>query len=114
MLGVAMEASSRLSAGGIEAEVVDLRTLKPLDMETVLGSVRKTSQALIIEECWQNCGIGAEVSSRICEGAFDSLDGPVRRLSAAEAPMPYNKELERAAVPDAEKAVRAVHEMLSR
>jgi pyruvate dehydrogenase E1 component beta subunit len=114
MVLVALEAADRLHDEGIEAEVVDLRTLRPLDMETVLRSVKKTNRAMIIEEDWRSYGIGAEVASRIQEEAFDYLDAPIQRVAAVEVPMPYAKNLEQAAIPDAKRVIEAVKQLLVR
>ena len=114
MVLVALEAADRLHDDGIEAEVVDLRTLRPLDMETVLRSVKKTNRAMTIEEDWRSYGIGAEVASRIQEEAFDYLDAPIQRVAAVEVPMPYAKNLEQAAIPDAKRVIEAVKQLLVR
>lgn len=108
----ALEAARQLEAEGISVEVVDLRSLRPLDRETVCESVRKTSRAIVFEDDWLSYGIGAEVSATIGEGAFDFLDAPVRRVAAAEVPLPYAKPLERAALPDAAALTRVVRELL--
>ncbi|MDR7300457.1 alpha-ketoacid dehydrogenase subunit beta [Haloactinomyces albus] len=97
---------------GISAEVVDLRSLRPLDRETLVESVRRTNCAVIAEDDWLTYGIGAEIAASISDGAFDSLDAPVRRVAAAEVPLPYAKPLERAALPSAESLTTAVHETL--
>jgi pyruvate dehydrogenase E1 component beta subunit len=111
---VALEAADRLSQEGIEAEVVDLKTLRPLDMETVLTSVRKTNRAVTVEEAWRTYGIGAEVASRIQEEAFDYLDAPIGRVAGVEVPLPYAKNLEQAAIPDAGRVVEAVKQLFVR
>lgn len=111
---VALQAATHLSEEGIEAEVVDLRTLRPLDMETVLQSVKKTNRAVTVEEAWRTYGIGAEVASRIQEEAFDYLDAPIHRVSGVEVPMPYAKNLEQAAIPDAQRVIKAVKELVGR
>jgi pyruvate dehydrogenase E1 component beta subunit len=108
----AMEAADTLAAGGIEAEVVDLRTLRPLDMETVLRSLAKTHRACIVDESWRSYGLAAEVSARIMEEGFDDLDAPVARVCSLEVPMPYAKHLEDEALPSAARIVRAVSDML--
>ncbi len=108
----ALEAANTLAKEGIEAEVVDLRTLRPLDMEPVLESVRKTYHAVVVEEGWPQYGVSAEVAARISRDAFDYLDAPVARVGGAEVPMPYAKVLERAAmaspraIVDAAKSLR--------
>jgi pyruvate dehydrogenase E1 component beta subunit len=108
MAAVALTVAEQLAVDGIEAEVVDLRSLRPLDRETVCNSVRKTSRAVILEEDWRAYGIGAEVAASIQEDAFDYLDAPVRRIAAAEVPLPYAKNMELAALPTAEHLVQAV------
>lgn len=113
MVLVALEAASHLSREGIEAEVIDLRALRPLDIEPVIRSVKKTNRALIVEEDWKSFGVGAEVASRIAELAFDYLDAPVQRIAAAEVPMPYAKGLEQAALPDVDGVVRGARAMLA-
>jgi pyruvate dehydrogenase E1 component subunit beta len=94
-----LQAAEELAAAGISAEVVDLRVLRPLDNETLLGSVRKTHRALIVDEAWRSGGISAEISARIMEGAFYDLDAPVARVCGAEVPIPYPRHLEEAALP---------------
>ncbi|HET6966095.1 MAG TPA: alpha-ketoacid dehydrogenase subunit beta [Acidimicrobiales bacterium] len=98
-LGKALEAADLLAADGVDAEVVDLRTLRPLDTETILESVRRTHRAVIVDEGWRSGGISAEVSARITEGAFYDLDAPVGRVCSAEVPVPYARHLEEAALP---------------
>ena len=106
---LALEAARRLAEeDGIEAEVVDLRSLRPLDRETVLESVKKTSRAVLVEEGWPTYGITAEVSASVMEGAFDYLDAPVVRVGGKEVPMPYSKPLENAVIPSVEGVVKAV------
>jgi pyruvate dehydrogenase E1 component subunit beta len=113
MAKVALDVANRLEdEEGISAEVVDLRSLRPLDRDTVVASVAKTSRAVIMEEDWLSYGVGAELAATIQEGAFDYLDAPVRRVAAAEVPLPYAKPLELAALPSAEHLVRVVHETL--
>ena len=97
---------------GISAEVVDLRSLRPLDRETVVASVRKTNRAVVMEEDWLSYGVGAELAATIQEGAFDYLDAPVRRVAAAEVPLPYAKPMEVAALPNAGHLVKVIHETL--
>jgi pyruvate dehydrogenase E1 component beta subunit len=109
-----LEAADELAMTGIEAEVVDLRTLRPLDTPTVLGSVARTHRALIVDEGWQTGSFAAEVSARIMEGGFYDLDAPVRRVCSAEVPMPYARHLEDAALPQAATIAAAVRAMLRR
>ncbi|HJV54704.1 MAG TPA: pyruvate dehydrogenase complex E1 component subunit beta, partial [Methylomirabilota bacterium] len=111
-LGTALRAADELARDGVEAEVVDLRTLRPLDTETILGSVTKTHRAVIVDEGWRTGSLAAEVSARIMEGGFYSLDAPVARVCSAEVPMPYAKHMEDAALPQVPAIVEAVREML--
>jgi pyruvate dehydrogenase E1 component beta subunit len=112
MAHVAAEVAERLAADGISAEVVDLRSLRPLDRETVVESVRRTGCAVIAEDDWLTYGIGAEIAATIQEGAFDWLDAPVRRVAMAEVPLPYSKPLELAALPSADSLITAVRDTL--
>jgi pyruvate dehydrogenase E1 component beta subunit len=108
MVHVALAAAEQLSQEGLEVEVVDLRCLRPLDIETVLESVRKTHRAVVVEEVWKTGGFGAEVAAQIQEGAFEYLDAPVVRVAGEDVPMPYSRPLEQAAIPDTNKVVQAV------
>jgi pyruvate/2-oxoglutarate/acetoin dehydrogenase E1 component len=108
----ALQAAEALTEEGIEAEVVDLRTLRPLDDETVLHSVARTHRAVIVDEGWRSGSISAEISARIMEGAFYELDCPVERICSAEVPLPYAKHLEQAALPQAETIVATVKRMV--
>jgi pyruvate dehydrogenase E1 component beta subunit len=92
---------------GVEAEVIDPRTLRPLDLDTILGSVRKTNRAVIVEEGWPHGGVGANLAALIQEQAFDYLDAPVQRVTGADVPMPYSKRLEQSAIPHTEHVVSA-------
>jgi pyruvate dehydrogenase E1 component beta subunit len=112
MVYVCLEAAEQLAKEGIEAEVVDLRALNPLDMPTVLASVRKTHRAVTVEESWLTGGWGGELVARIVAQAFDDLDAPVLRVGGADVPLPYNKALEQAAIPDAADVVARVRELL--
>jgi pyruvate dehydrogenase E1 component beta subunit len=103
----ALEAAEALAKEGIEAEVIDLRTLKPMDTETIIVSVKKTGRAVTVEEGWQQSGVGAEVAARIMEHAFDYLDAPVLRVSGKDVPMPYAANLEKLALPTAAEVVEA-------
>jgi len=109
---IALDVARQLEDQGISVEVVDLRSLRPLDRETVCASVRKTSRAVVLEDDWLTYGIGAELAATIQEGAFDYLDAPVRRVAAAEVPLPYAKPLERVALPDAAALTKVIHEAL--
>jgi pyruvate dehydrogenase E1 component beta subunit len=108
----ALDAARQLAGEGIEAEVVDLRSLRPLDMATVANSVRKTNRAVIVEEGWPVYGIGAEVAASLQEQAFDYLDAPIMRVGGAEVPMPYSKVLEQAAIPGPSDIIEAVRRVL--
>ncbi|MBP1694446.1 MAG: pdhB, partial [Chloroflexi bacterium] len=94
MLEVSTKAADELAKEGIEAEIVDLRTLRPLDIEPVLESFKKTNRAVIVEEGWRSFGVGSEISSRIYEQAFDYVDAPIKRVAQKEVPLPYNRTLE--------------------
>jgi pyruvate/2-oxoglutarate/acetoin dehydrogenase E1 component len=107
----ALEAATRLASDGVECEVIDLRTLRPLDTETFIESLRRTHRALIVDEGWRSGSISAEISARITENAFYELDAPVQRICSAEVPMPYAKHLEQAALPQPEAIVRTVRTM---
>ena len=108
----ALAAAQTLAAEGIDAEVVDLRVLRPLDTETILASVARTRRAVVVDEGWRTGSLAAEVSARIMEGAFWELDAPVARVCSAEVPMPYPKHLEEAALPQPEGIVRAALALL--
>lgn len=109
---VALEAADRLAKDGIEAEVIDLRTLKPLDSETLLASVEKTGRVVIVEEGWKFSGLGAQIAETIYSEGFDSLDGPIVRVAGEEVPMPYARPLEDLAIPDMDRVVSAVKGLL--
>lgn len=112
MLETSMKAAEQLAQEGIEVEIVDLRTLRPLDMEPVLESFKKTNRAVVVEEGWRSFGIGAEVVSRIYEEAFDYVDAPIQRVAQKEVPLPYNRTLEQLALPQVEDVILAVKEVL--
>jgi len=112
MLQVALEAADRLAEKSIEAEVIDLRTLRPLDTRPIVESVQKTNRMVVVEEGWRAYGIGAEIASRVTELAFDHLDAPVRRVAQAEVPLPYNRRLEQMALPQVADVVNAVEDVL--
>jgi pyruvate dehydrogenase E1 component beta subunit len=108
MVETSMKAADTLaSEHEIEAEVIDPRTLRPLDLDTILESVRKTNRAIIVEEGWPHGGVGANLAALIQEQAFDYLDAPVGRVTGADVPMPYSKPLEQASFPHEEHVVRA-------
>ncbi len=112
MLEASTKAADELAKEGIDAEIVDLRCLRPLDMEPVLASIKKTNRAVIVEEGWRSFGVGAEVSTRIYEQAFDYVDAPVQRVAQKEVPLPYNRNLEQLALPQVEDVIKAVKEVL--
>lgn len=112
MVLVAMQAAQQLGKDGINVDVVDLRTVRPYDMEAVAASVRKTNRAVILEEGWPVAGFGAEMASSIQAECFDDLDAPVLRVHQADVPMPYAKNLEKAAKPDAAKTIAAVRKVM--
>jgi pyruvate dehydrogenase E1 component beta subunit len=111
-LAKALDAAEVLNDDGIDAEVIDLRTLRPLDEPTILESVVRTHRAVVVDEAWRSGSISAEVSARITEGAFYDLDAPVRRVCSAEVPIPYAKHLEEAALPQVDDIVAAAHATL--
>ena len=111
-LQIALAAAEKLAKEGIEAEVVDLRTLRPLDMAPVLKSFQKTFKAIVVEEGHRSYGIGAEIVARIQEEGFDYLDAPIKRVAQAEAPLPYSRELEQSALINVDKVIAAVKEVL--
>ena len=113
MVPRAMGAAQQLEREGISVEVVDPRTLRPLDEHTIIKSVRKTNRLLIVHEAWTKGGFGAEVAATVVEHAFDYLDAPIARLGAPDAPMPYNDELERLAIPSQEKITEAIRKLLA-
>jgi pyruvate dehydrogenase E1 component beta subunit len=111
-LEISMKAASQLEQQGIEPEVVDLRSLRPLDMNPVIESFKKTNRAVIVEEGWKSYGVGSEVASRIYEGAFDYVDAPILRVAQKEVPLPYNRTLEQSALPQVPDIVAAVKEVM--
>lgn len=111
-LEISTKAAEELAKDGIEAEIVDLRTLRPLDMSLVLESFRKTNRAVIVEEGWRSYGVGSEIAARIYEEAFDYVDAPIKRVAQKEVPLPYNRALEQAALPQVADVVAAVKEVL--
>jgi pyruvate dehydrogenase E1 component beta subunit len=109
-LGKALEAADALSADGIEAEVIDLRTLRPLDSATILRSVARTHRAVVVDEGWRTGSLSAEIAARVAEDAFYDLDAPIARVCSAEVPMPYAKHLEDAALPQVPAIVAAARQ----
>ncbi|UDL95349.1 pyruvate dehydrogenase complex E1 component subunit beta [Lichenihabitans sp. PAMC28606] len=106
-MSYALKAADELAKDGIEAEVIDLRTIRPMDTATILASVKKTGRCVTVEEGWAQSGVGAEISARVMEGAFDYLDAPVMRVSGKDVPMPYAANLERLALPSIAEVVQA-------
>ncbi len=111
MVPLALKAAEELEQQGISCEVIDPRTIRPFDIETIIESVKKTNRAVVAEESHPFCGVGAEISAEITERAFDYLDAPVRRVSGADLPMPYAKNLENLAIPGVAQIVAAVREV---
>jgi pyruvate dehydrogenase E1 component beta subunit len=107
-LAYALGAAEQLAKEGIEAEVIDLRTLRPLDLETVIESVKKTNRLVTVEEAWPMCSIGSEICAQVAMHAFDYLDAPPAKVSGADLPMPYAANLERLALPSAQQVIEAV------
>ena len=114
MVLVALEAAADLASEGIEAEVVDPRTLRPLDTGAIVNSVKKTNRVVIVEEGWEYCGVGAQFVDVIQREAFDYLDAPILRVTGVDVPMPYAKNLEHLAQPDKQKVKEAVYRVLYR
>lgn len=112
MVHVALEAADKLAERGVQAEVIDLRTLRPWDLETVAESVRKTNRVAVVEEAWRTGGFAAEIAASIQEECFDDLDGPVARIGGEDVPQAYARNLELAAIPDADKVVRTLAEVI--
>jgi pyruvate dehydrogenase E1 component beta subunit len=111
---LALQAAELLAQDGVDAEVIDPRTLRPLDEELIFESVRKTNRCVVVEEGWRYAGFGAEIADRVQRECFDDLDAPVIRVTAADVPMPYSKMLEKAYLPQPEKVVEAVRQVLYR
>ncbi len=111
MLHTSLEAAETLAHEGIECEVIDLRTLLPLDKETILASVKKTNKLLVVHEDTRSGGIAGEIAAIVCEGAFDDLDGPIARVTSLDTPVPYSPPLEEHFLPNAEKIVTAAREL---
>ena len=109
---IAKDVAQRMAEQGVSVEVVDLCSLRPLDRETICRSARKTGRAVVLEDDWLTYGVGAEIAATIQEGAFDYLDAPVRRVAAAEVPLPYAKSLEKIALPDAGDLTKVINEVL--
>ena len=108
MVNLCLEASELLSNEGINAEIIDLRTIRPLDKQTIIESVKKTNRVVCVEECWPFSGINSEISSTIMENAFDYLDAPVKRLSSKDVPMPYALNLEQQCLVQVDDIIKVV------
>ncbi len=111
-VGVSLEAADQLAKEGIEAEVVDLRTLRPLDKQTVLKSLAKTNRLVVVEEGWPTCSIASEITAIVMEEAFDDLDAPVLRVTNEDVPLPYAANLEKKALIDARRVVATVKKIV--
>jgi len=109
---VAMQAADQLAKDGIRVDVVDLRTVRPMDVDAITASVRKTNRAVVLEEGWEIAGIGAQVVDYVQRHCFDDLDAPVIRVHQADVPMPYAKQLEKSAKPDVAKTIAAVRKVM--
>ncbi|MBL6958133.1 MAG: hypothetical protein ISR52_04065, partial [Rhodospirillales bacterium] len=112
MVGLALQAAEQLAADGIEAEVINLRSLRPLDTETIVQSVKKTNRLVSVEEGWPTAGMGAEIAALMMEHAFDHLDAPVVRVCGEDVPMPYAANLEKLALPQPEGIAAAAKSLL--
>lgn len=110
-VGKALEAADALQQEGVNVEVIDLRTIRPLDMETILASVRKTNRLVTVEEGWPQSGVGAEIAAQVMEQAFDFLDAPVERVTGKDVPLPYALNLERLAIPQVDDIMTAVRKV---
>lgn len=110
---MALDAATKLEQEGISVEVVDLRSLRPLDYDTIVNSVKKTNRAMTVEEGWPTYGVGAEIVASLTDRAFDYLDAPIKRVGGEEVPTPYSKTLERAAMPDVDKVIACAREVLA-
>lgn len=113
MVGKALEAAEKLAADGVSVEVIDPRTVAPLDVDSVLESVHKTGRLLVVDETFQPCGIGAEIAAQVVDRGFDDLDAPIRRLNGAHAPTPYSPPLESAIVPNTQSITQAIRELMA-
>lgn len=112
MVLVALQAADEMAKAGIMCDVVDLRTIRPMDVEAITASVKKTNRAVVVEEGWEVCGVGAQVVDYVQRNCFDYLDAPVLRVHQADAPMPYAKALEKSAKPDVPKTIAAIKQVL--
>ena len=113
MVGKTLDACGQLAAEGVSVELIDPRTVAPLDMETILASVHKTGRLLVVDETFQPCGIGAEIAAQVVDRGFDDLDAPIRRLNGAHAPTPYSPTLESAIVPNPQSIAQSIRDLLA-
>jgi 2-oxoisovalerate dehydrogenase E1 component len=113
MVSKALAVSEKLAAAGISVEVIDPRTVSPLDTDSVLASVHKTGRLLVVDETFQPCGIGAEIAAQVVDKGFDDLDAPIKRLNGAHTPTPYSPTLEGAIIPTAETIEQAIRDLLA-
>jgi pyruvate dehydrogenase E1 component beta subunit len=109
---LALQAAAELEKEGLSCEVIDLRTLSPLDMDTVIASARRTGRAVVVEECWRTAGLGGDIAHRIHEACFESLLAPVRRVAGLDVPMPYSRKIEKICIPGVESIAAAVKEVM--
>jgi pyruvate dehydrogenase E1 component beta subunit len=109
---LALQAAEELSKEGISCEVIDLRTLNPLDTATFIASARKTGRAIVVEECWRTAGLGGDIAHRIHEACFETLLAPVKRVAGLDVPMPYSRKIEKLCIPQVETITTAVREIL--
>jgi pyruvate dehydrogenase E1 component beta subunit len=114
MVKLAVQAAEELEKAGISAEIIDLRTLRPLDIDTVVASVKKTNRIVSVEEGWPFAGIGAEIAAIVMEECFDWLDAPLKRVAGKDVPLPYAANLERLALPQVEDIIAAAREVAYR
>jgi pyruvate dehydrogenase E1 component beta subunit len=112
MVPYSIKAAEQLAKEGIDVEIIDLRSLRPLDMGPVIESFKHTNRAVIAEEGWKSFGVGAEVAARIYQDAFDYVDAPIQRVAQKEVPLPYNRDLEQLALPQVEDIIQAVKEVM--
>jgi len=110
---LALEAAEELGRQDIDVEVIDPRTLKPLDVDTIVASVKKTGRLVVVEEGWSFAGMGAQIAESVYSAAFDYLDAPIARVTGEEVPIPYTRPLEDLAIPDRRRIVNAVHKAVS-
>jgi pyruvate dehydrogenase E1 component beta subunit len=111
MVGKALEAAETLAGEGIDAEIIDLRTIRPLDSDSIIESVKKTNRLITVEEGWMTSGVGAEIAATVMERAFDHLDAPVLRVGGLEVPLPYAANLETLALPQAATIAEAARKI---